>query len=38
MPRKINKVALRAYFEKYKHLIKDKDIACKLEALINELL
>lgn len=37
-PKKINKSALRAYFEKYKHMIKDKELLNKLEKLVNELL
>lgn len=37
-PKKINKIALKAYIEKYKHLIRDKQLLAKIEKMASELL
>lgn len=37
-PKKINKAALKAYIEKYKHLIRDPEILAKVEKMAKELL
>ena len=37
-PKKINKIALKKYIEKYKHLIKEKEYLDEIERLAREML